>query len=144
MAYKGGGKPGNTNAVKLKDPDLRQEAYKQYCAHIASGLSKEAFCFNHPTIIITWNTLEKLIKENPVEFNPLLKEKAMSDQQALLESWCLESANGKNTKANTATLQMLMRNKFGWDRKDQMINPEMKESLDVFCESWEKARKNKD
>ena len=44
-----------------------------------------------------------------------------------------ESANGKNRKANTASLQMWMRNRFKWDRPDlrpENVNESANQSLD--------------
>src|SRR5580693_8700090 len=78
----GGGAPiGNKNGTKLKEEELRQEAYRQYCEHIASGIPKEAWFFEHPydeLKSLTHKTMEKYIKENPLEFPPIKKEQAES------------------------------------------------------------------
>ncbi len=59
--------PGNQYNKKLKTPELKAEAYRQYCAHIAEGYSKENFWFEHPDLTITWETVETYIKKEPKE-----------------------------------------------------------------------------
>lgn len=115
---RGGGQPGNTNAKKLKTPELKLEAYRQYCEHLARGKSKESWYFEHPDMSLTWETMEKYIKEDVV-FEPIKKKIAEAKGFAMWETVLEESAKGKNTKANTATLQMLMRNKYGWDKSEK-------------------------
>lgn len=114
-----GGKPGNKNGLKLKDPDVRQEAYRQYCEWIALGNSKEAWCFEHPKLTCTHKTMEKYIHENPIEFPPLHKEVSESKS---FEHWCQlgkQMMLGRIEKCQPAIFQMFMRNKFGWDKEDK-------------------------
>lgn len=114
----GGGQTGNINAKKLKTPELKIEAYRQYCEHLAKGKSKESWYFEHPDISLTWETMEKYIKEDVV-FEPIKKKIAEAKGFSMWETVLEESAKGKNQKANTATLQMLMRNKYGWDKPEK-------------------------
>jgi hypothetical protein len=117
MANKGGQK-GNSNGTKLKDPDIRLEAYRQYCEHIASGKSKEAFVFDHPNLKVTFKTLEKYIRNDPFEFPPIHKEIAEAKS---FEHWCelgKQMMLGRIEKCQPAIFQMFMRNKFGWDKDD--------------------------
>jgi len=113
----GGGKPGNKSGTKLKDPDIRQEAYKQYCAWIALGRSKEAWKFQHPTLSCTYKTMEKYILADPVEFPPIHKEMAEADSFNVWEQRGIHMLLGQ-IKAEPALSQMFMRNKFGWDKED--------------------------
>lgn len=113
---------GNKNGLKLKDPIVRQQAYESYCAHLAKGKSKRSWVFEHPDHSCTWETLETYLKDE-TEFDPVKKKVALSQGFAKWEEVCEESANGKNQRANTASLQMVMRNKFGWDK----IKPENSE-----------------
>jgi hypothetical protein len=111
------GKLGNKNGVKLKDPDVRQEAYRQYCAHIASGESKESFVFQHPQLTCTHKTMEKYIIDNPLEFPALHKE--VAESLSFLH-WCglgKQMMLGRIEKCQPAIFQMFMRNKFGWDKE---------------------------
>jgi hypothetical protein len=110
---------GNQHAKKLTTPELRRQAYEQYCAHIASGKSKKSWVFKHPEISLYWETMEKYIRENPREFDPEHMKIAACQGLARWEQVVEDSAEGKNKDANTASLQMLMRNKFKWDRRDQ-------------------------
>lgn len=125
--------PGNSYGTKLKDSEVRQLAYKQYCEHIARGKSKKSWCFDHPQLRCTWNTMEKYIKDDK-EFDPLQKEIAESQGYAHWESVVEDSATGKNQKANTASLQMLMRNKFGWDKHENKTE----ESFPGFSIAYER------
>lgn len=112
-----GAPKGNKNATKLKDSELKSEAYKQYCAHLATGKSKKSWYFEHSQIELTAQTMEKYISNNPIDFSPIKKEIAEIKGFAYWEEVVEKSAEGKNN-ANTASLQMLMRNKYGWDKED--------------------------
>ena len=108
---------GNQNGVKLKDPAVRQLAYKQYCAWLALGKSWLSFTFVHEFLMCTGETIESYIKLYPDEFPPIQKEIAFKQGYAKWEEITEDSAIGKNKDANTASLQMVMRNKFKWDKK---------------------------
>jgi hypothetical protein len=109
---------GNKYAKKLVTPELKEQAYKQYCAHLAKGKSKRSWRFKHPDVSLRWETMEKYAKESPEEFDPEHIKDAISDGYAHWEQIVEDSAEGINQKANTASLQMKMRNKFGWDKND--------------------------
>lgn len=113
-----GAPKGNKNGVKLKDPDVRQEAYRQYCQHIASGESKEAFVFQHPNLTCTHKTMEKYIHENPIEFPPIHKEVAESLSFLHWTGLGKQMMLGQIEKCQPAIFQMFMRNKFSWDKED--------------------------
>lgn len=109
---------GNSHATKLKTPELKQEAYKQYCDYIAKGGTKEAWVFDHPTITLTSKTMEKYIAENPLDFPAIHKERAEAKSY---EHW-LELGErmmmGRVEKCQPAIYQMFMRNKFKWDKEN--------------------------
>lgn len=111
-------KKGNKHAVKLKTPELKKAAYDSYCAHLAKGKNKKSWYFEHPDLMLTWQTMEKYISEEPNVFNPLQKEMAWSKGYQHWEGVVEASAEGTNKEANTASLQMLMRNKYGWDKQE--------------------------
>jgi hypothetical protein len=113
-----GGIKGNKNGVKLKDPDVRQEAYRQYCQHIASGESKESWVFRHPHFTCTHQTMEKYIHESPIEFPPIHKQIAESLSFLHWTGLGKQMMLGKIEKCQPAIFQMFMRNKFGWDKED--------------------------
>ena len=117
---------GNKNGVKLKDADIRQLAYRQYCDHIASGNSKDSWWFEHEQLTCTAQTFDKYIKDE-VEFNPIHKEIAHAKGYRYWETIVHGSADGSNKEANTASLQMVMRNKFKWDKKEEEVekSPEL-------------------
>lgn len=139
----GAGAPmGNQNGIALKDAKLRQQAYNSYCDHLATGKSKKSWFFSHPEYSCSWATMDKYI-EDTIEFNPLKKEQAMSKGFGYWESVVEDSAKGKNKHANTATLQMLMRNKYDWDKKsDQIITvtPEQNKQLDSLVTAIRQAQ----
>ena len=113
---------GNQYAKKLTSHELRVEAYKQYCAHLAKGKSKRSWTFIHEDCSLRSETMEKYIKENPLEFDPEKITLAMSQGFARWEQVVEDSAEGSNKDANTASLQMLMRNKYKWDKNDQVFD----------------------
>lgn len=127
---------GNKRGIKLKDPDVRQEAFKQYCNHIASGLPKESFFFDHPVHSICWRTMERYISENPTEFQPILMEKAKA---ARYKHWFIEGQNimkGEYKGGSPVVWQTIMRNIFkdvGWDR--EQISESSKTHVQKLAES---------
>lgn len=106
---------GNQAGLKLKDPDIRQMAFEAYCSHLATGKSEKSFCFEHEIFTVTYKTLNKYIEDNPGEFPSIKKEVAKIKGFAVWEEIVEKSAKGEN-EANTPSLQMVMRNKFGWDK----------------------------
>jgi hypothetical protein len=118
-----GGSPGNKNAQKLmSEPELKQLAYIDYCEWVASGKSKDSWRWRKDDrLLCTFKTMERYMAESPTEFPAIKMEGAKCDSKAYWESVVADSATGKNKQANTASLQMLMRNKFGWDKHDQSI-----------------------
>lgn len=111
-------KLGNKYRMALKDPDIRQKAYEQYCAHLAKGLSKKTWVFKHPEFTCTAETFDKYLKDTE-EFDPIHKKVALAQGNAIWEKHVIDSALGDNEKANTASLQMFMRNTYGWDKKEK-------------------------
>lgn len=111
---------GNQNARKLPDIETQLEAYESYCAHLAKGKVKQSWVFETKDgVSIICNTMDNYIKENPSVFDSgkLLAAKAKG-----LDRW--EETIGKQAESsrkypNTATLQMKMRNTFGWDRREE-------------------------
>lgn len=135
-SHKGGAPKGNKNGLKLKQPAVRQEAYRQYCKHIASGKPKEAFFFSHPEHGVTWETMDVYIKENPVEFPPVLMQRAQAERYNF---WLEEGGKlirGEYKGGSPVVWQTIMRNIFkniGWDR-DQ-INENNKSHVQKLAES---------
>lgn len=109
---------GHTTNVKLHTPELKQEAFRQYCNHIAKGRPKKAWRLKKLGFTLTWETMEKYIKEDPDTFDPSHKKEAEADS---LERWFTvleEIATGDNPKGNVAATQVIMRNMHKWDAKD--------------------------
>ena len=113
---KGGAPIGNKNGIKLKSPDIRQRAYDSYCQHLSRGKSKKSWYFESDELTCCWQTMEEYLK-NEVEFNPLHMKLALSKGYAKWEQIAEDGATGENPEVNPACLQMVMRNKFGWDRQ---------------------------
>lgn len=111
---KAGAPLGNQNRVALKTNELRHEAYKQYCEHIAQGKSKRSWVFKHPEFTCCSKTFDKYLQDE-IEFPTIHMEVAEAEGYGYWEDIVSDSAVGKNKEANTASLQMLMRNKFQWD-----------------------------
>lgn len=114
---------GNKNGIKLKDPDVRQIAFQQYCAHLAKGKSKSSFVFKHPSLTCHWETVDRYIKENPVEFPPIHTEIAKAEGYGVWEQVIEDGARGVNKDVNPACLQMKMRNQFSWDKDEKTTAP---------------------
>jgi hypothetical protein len=120
VGHKSKGHPGNKHGLKLKDLEVRQQAYIQYCAHIASGMPKESFVFDHREHSVTWETMDRYIKENPCEFPAILMQIARAKRY---EFWLQEGISlmrGLYKGGSPVVWQTIMRNMFkaeGWDRE---------------------------
>ena len=110
-----GGPPGNKYAKKLDTPELRQYAYKSYCDHLSKGKDKKSWNLKKP-VTLTWETMEKYIRDDPVEFDQIYTQIAESEGLKVWEQVVEDIASGKQKEGNVAALQMKMRCKFGWDR----------------------------
>lgn len=129
---------GNQNSKKLTTDELKKAAYDQYCAHLAKGKSKRSWCFEHPDLTLTWQTMEKYIAEEWADFNPIQMEVAQCKGYFHWENVVEDSAKGVNKDANTASLQMVMRNKFGWDKENHVshsVEPEVRQLLKKWKDS---------
>jgi len=118
VCNKKGVNKGNQFARKLTTPELKQEAYRQYCEHLSKGYPKQAWWFEHPDMTICWKTMENYIKEFPSEF-PLTHEKISISKG--LKGWIDKGISmiDSNGKGNAAIFQIMMRNIYGWDKETQ-------------------------
>ena len=111
---------GYKNALKFSTDqvDKRYKAYLAYCEWIAMGNSAKSFVYeDEDGVCLLGVTIEKYAKES--KFDPIHMEKALALCQREWEGVVQSSARGLNSKANVASLQMLMRNRFGWDKREK-------------------------
>lgn len=111
--------PGNKNAVILKEPEIRQIAYTDFCQHIADGFPLEAWSFSQDGYRCSWQTMMSYIKNDTIgEFNPILKEQAHAQAYKKLYSQGLRLMTGEIRGGSPVVWQTVMRNvnrRFGWD-----------------------------
>ena len=117
-----GAPEGNQNAVKLPTSELKQEAYRQFCQHLIEGWPKESWCFEHPDLSLTCETMEKYIEEgNEIDFPPILMKMAKAKRY---KYWFGEGKTlmvGGYQHGSPVVWQTIMRNMFKeqkWDIKD--------------------------
>jgi len=108
---------GNQYGLALPDPAVRQLAYKSYCDHLALGKSRKSWYYEDKKYSCTWETFETYLK-NEDEFPPIKRKisetKGFQKWEQITENAATGSDGGVS---NTASLQMVMRNKYGWDKK---------------------------
>lgn len=126
---------GKKNALKLKTPELKKDAYDQYCDWIASGKSKKSWHFEHPDLTLTWETMEKYIRSDSGNFDPIKKEIAKSKSLEVWEQRGMDMMMGVVKKCEPALYQMFMRNKFGWDREKTAVEDSTKPLIQEFAEA---------
>lgn len=112
-----GGEIGNNFAVKLKDKHTKYKVYKNYCDYLAKGKIAKYWYYEDETLTLTRETIEKYIKEDD-DFDPIKKEIAIAKGFQIWETICEDGAKA-DREVNTPTLQMVMRNKYGWDSKTE-------------------------
>ena len=116
------GPPGNDHAKKLKTTEDKLKVYKSYCDWIAEGNSKEAWTFKWKNkegklLTLTSETMEVYIKEDS-EFDTIHKKEAEAKSYKVWLQRGLDMMLGNIEKCQPAIYQMFMRNKFGWDKKE--------------------------
>jgi hypothetical protein len=123
---------GNQYNLALKSPELRQEVYMAFCEWIALGKSPYSFHWKKDEFKIAGRSFLTYLEKFPEELLSIHKEFADAQGYARWEQIVEDSASGVNKEANTASLQMVMRNKFDWDAKEnteKKISPEMESYL---------------
>jgi hypothetical protein len=111
----------NSNAVRLRDPENRQAAYRLFCDHIASGNPRHSFSVRTESFSIAWSTMERLMRENPDEFDPTMMEEAMAKRYAYWLEEGKKLMTGKYKHGSPVVWQTCMRNIFkdiGWDKAE--------------------------
>jgi len=131
-----GAPKANKNACKITDKDLRQDAYKQLCKWIGEGKSYKSYVYYAGEVSVTGETIEEWARNNPIEFDPRKREIAHAMAYQWWENVLKESALGMNPHGNTATLQMIMRNKFGWDKRDGSSQSEIDKERFKYLADW--------
>lgn len=114
---------GNQSGVKLKDPKLRQKAYKEFCDHIASGLPVEAFHFEDGEYSCCWATMLSYLEKYKDEFKTSKLKKAKAERYKVWLTHGQMLMKGKYKGGSPTVWQVCMRNMFKdihWD-KDQTI-----------------------
>jgi hypothetical protein len=137
---KGTFQKGHKVAEKLKTDDLKLLAYQDYCKHLAKGYSQKSWCFVHKDLTLTWDSMERYIKEYAAILLPIHKQVAKSKGQKTWENVIFDSAKGHNEKANTASLQMIMRNMYDWDKREEEKTASPKEEAIEYKEEVYKLR----
>ena len=127
---------GNKDAAKLSTLELKLEAFKQYLNHISRGKTKRSWFFRHPELTLTWETMEKYIANEPSVFDSKQIEAAYCEGYQIWEQVVEDSAKGANKDANTASLQMLMRNKFKWDKQEEQKSSSTENLVNAIAERW--------
>ncbi len=116
---------GNQNAVKLKDEEVLFTAYSAYCQWIATGRGKQGFVFDYEKedgtkCFVTWQAIERCAQKNPTVCHPDHKERAENLAYQVWENTGIEMMTGKLEKCQPAVYQMMMRNKFSWDKESKV------------------------
>ncbi len=132
---------GNKWGVKIKDPVKRQLAYESFCEHLAKGKNIKSWWYDDNEVVCTWQTMLSYIKD-VAEFDPAKRIVAESQGYNKWENVVEQSAEGKNKDCNTTSLQLLMRNKFGWDKEQRVHSVPNDSAINDLLESLKKLKGN--
>ena len=110
---------GNQNARKLHDPGVKQEAFEKYLAHLRSGMPKDAFAYETEDACVNHQMIDKMMADNPSEFPPHKRAAAENERYNNWLNRGLNMMDGKVPHCEPAIYQMMMRNMFKWDRKEE-------------------------
>lgn len=104
---------------KLKTKEIKEKVYQDYCKWIASGKSHKSWYYDQDDLTLTWQTIERYIKEDE-DLDPIHKEIAVAKSLAFWEQIGIDMILGKVLHCSPAVYQMIMRNKFGWDKDSEL------------------------
>ena len=135
---------GNQNAVKLRTKAQKLKVFKDYCAWIATGNSKEAWTYDKDGLTLAWQAMEMYIKDD-LELKPFkhLKRNAEAKSLQVWHGKGLKMMEGKVDKCQPAIFQMFMRNKFGWDKKDSLSDKDQASLIVKAVHYAIESKKNK-
>lgn len=110
----------NTDAVKLDSDELIKDAFDNYCSHISKGKVAASWYYKKDgKAICCYSTIERYIKKRPDVCSPTQYNCAVAHGMGDWEIVVDGAARGENKKCNPAVLQIVMRNKYGWDTTDE-------------------------
>ena len=127
---------GKKNARKLNTNEQMKCVYESYCDHLSKGKVKKSWWFDDGSLTLTWETMEKYLANEPHNFDPLKKEVAVAKGMSYWENVVEEKAKGKNKDADTAALQMVMRNKYGWDKPGAEEDGDLEPYIKTLTRRW--------
>jgi hypothetical protein len=127
------GNKGNQFGVALKDKDLRQEAYSNYCEWLTKGYPKKSWHFKNDKYHCSWETIEKYIQDKS-EFDPSQMDEALAKRYTHYIDLGLDMMLGKVDKCQPAIFQMFMRNMFDWDKEASQQTGKSKILLEKLLE----------
>lgn len=110
----------NFATAALKPLDMKQRAWIAYLAHLRMGYSREAFVYreggNSFTETCSYKTLDNLASENNPDFPKSQLDDAICDARLRYEKLGDDLLTGKIPNGNAAVFQIIMRNRFGYDK----------------------------
>lgn len=123
---------GNDRSLKLKTPELRKKVFDHFCEHVRQGFSKECWHYSDETgLSLTLDAFDRYMREYEHEFDMQKYKSAFNEGLKFHEQLACDIATGTNPKGNVAALQMILRNKYGWDKKKEQpqIDPKLLENF---------------
>lgn len=120
----------------LDNPKDRQKVFKAFCAWLASGKMKKSFYYEDDKISVSWQPIRRYMKLFPEDMPPEPLEIAKAKGIGYWEEEVAKAAVGKNRHANPACLQMILRNKCGWDKPGVCVDDDEDDNkkVDPFVE----------
>lgn len=112
---------GNQYGIKLKDPEIKKKVYDHYCAHISKGKDKTRWYYEDEKVSLTYESLTHYFEREPEAFAAIKRKISDNKGFQLWEEYCEKTATGELKDTSIPALQMVMRNKYGWDKiKDDL------------------------
>lgn len=114
-----GNKPapkGNNYKEKWKTPEERQKAFKEICAHLERGLSKN--CLK----VCDWDTVERYLEKYPADFPSDRLEEAFRVGMQLWEEIGLDGTRGEIQGFNATSWAFNVKNRYSrlWRDKHEL------------------------
>lgn len=141
---KSGAQPDNKNRQKLTNEGMRKMAFDQYIDHLRKGYPKRTFVFRHPLATLTWKSMEKYIRDYPLELPSSHIEAAMAEGE---QSWIVEGRQmmrgEMEGKTQPVIYQIMMRNIYKWDREESERTV-VKSEAETLLKRWKGQESDED
>lgn len=135
---------GNQHGLALPTPELRAEAFKAFCEWLAKGKSPFSFTFEKDNYGCCGRTIISYLEKFSQELSAIKRDIAFAKGYAHWEDVVDNNAKGIDKNSNLPGLQMVMRNKYKWDAKEDDKKSDTSEAIEKMSKFFSSVQLKSD